>query len=134
MAKRVTLSISSSTCRPCSAKCSATVMAAYAASRRSRAGLSEAAQTTTARASPPRPQGGGVAGGGEADEGPRQPRQPEVVLQDLAQLPPPLPDQAQHRDIAGGAGGEHGEQRRLADTRGGEEAEPLPTPAGGEGI
>ena len=58
----------------------------------------------------------------------------EVVLEELAHLAAALPHQRDHRDLGLGAARDHRQQRRLADARAGEQAEPLTAPDGDEGV
>ena len=73
-------------------------------------------------------------GGGDDDHRAGQPGLAQIVLDELPHLASALPDQGEHGDIAGGMPRQHGEQRRLADAGAGEQAEPLPLPAGRKAV
>ena len=66
-----------------------------------------------------RRRSGGVRSGYHHD-GARQPRRTQIVLEELAHLPPALADQGEHRDIACGMTCQHGQQARFANAGAGE--------------
>jgi hypothetical protein len=110
MAKRVSESSTSSTCLPCAAKNSATVVAASAARMRISGDWSEVETTTTERANP---------------------SSPSESSQKLAHLAAALAHQAHHRHIGLGVARHHADQRAFAHARPAEDAHPL-APAHGQ--
>ena len=72
--------------------------------------------------------------GGDHHDRTRQPVGAQVVLEEFAHFAPAFADQGQHRHVAVGVAGQHGEQGGLADAGAGEQAEALALAAGGEAI
>src|SRR5205085_12119492 len=75
----------------------------------------------------PQPHERRLVRGGCDDHGMLHGSGAQVVLDELADLPAPLTDEAQHGQIRGGAAGHHAEQGRLANARAPEDADPLTT-------
>src|SRR5262249_41803067 len=58
----------------------------------------------------------------------------EIALDELAHFPAPFPHQCDHVHVGARVARHHAEERALADTGAGEDAEPLPAAAGAERV
>src|SRR5881227_3625129 len=75
-----------------------------------------------------------LVGGGDDDDGAGQALGPEVLLEELPYLAAALADQADHPDVGVGAAGDLRQQRRLAHSGTGEDAQALPPPTRDLGV
>lgn len=73
-------------------------------------------------------------GGGADHHAARQAFGTQIVLDEFAQLPPPLPDEAEDRHVEARRAGQHRQQRGLAHTRAGEQPDALALPQGAEQV